>query len=89
MHKSIPGFFRVLGPAGYKERSLLGVILRQSAKWSSRKRKLWVDESSAYKVDVTTVHCGYSMCAQRIKNSGVKWCGKSCKLTKPALGVFL
>lgn len=52
------------------------------------KRKPWVDESFAYKVDVTTVHCVYIMCTQRIKNSGVKWCGKSCKLNKLCLGVF-
>lgn len=38
----------------------------------TKERKLWVDESSVYKVDVTTVHCGYIMCAQRIKNSGVR-----------------
>lgn len=48
----------------------------------------WVDESSAYKMDVTTVHCGCIMCAQRIKNSGVKRCGKSCKLNKPRSGAF-
>ena len=47
--------------SGYKERSLVAIILRQSAKCfygekkkkKKRRKKLWVDESSAYKVDVT------------------------------------
>lgn len=38
----------------------------------TKERKLWVDESSVYKVGVTTVHCGCIMWAQRIKNSGVR-----------------
>ena len=27
-------------------------------------------------------------CTQSIKNSGMKWCGKSCKLNKLCFGVF-
>lgn len=53
---------------------------------SQKRRKLWVDESPAYKVDVTAVPCGYMMCARRIKNLGVKRWGKSCKLNKPCFG---
>lgn len=43
----------------------------------TKERKLWVDESSAYKVGVTAVHCGYVKYAQRIRNSGMKLCGRS------------
>ena len=38
-------------------------MLLQGEKKKERKKKLWVDESSAYKVDVTIVHCGsITMC---------------------------